>query len=74
MSQARLEFKKSHPKSTVADIDALIMLDPRVQEVQQQLLDAEESHEDLESILYSLRQRHENIKELCANIRKEMTD
>lgn len=74
MAQARLEFKKSHSKATVAEIDALVLLDPKVQELQNQLLDAEELHEDLESILYSLRQRHENIKELCANIRKEMAD
>lgn len=74
MAAARLEFKRTNPKATVADIDALISLDPTVQTTQTELLDAEELHEDMENILYSLRQRHENIKEICANIRKEMAD
>lgn len=74
MAAARLEFKKSHTKATVAELDALVILDPRIQQLRQELLDAEEAHEDLENILYALRQRHENIKELCANVRKEMAD
>lgn len=71
---ARLEFKRANPKATVAEIDALVSMDPTVQQVQGELLDAEELHEDMENIMYTLRQRHENIKELCANIRKEMAD
>lgn len=71
---ARMEFKRSHPKATVGELDALVAMDPTVQQCQNELLDAEELHEDMENILYTLRQRHENIKELCANIRKEMID
>lgn len=73
-SSARLEFKKSQVKSTVADVDAMIVTDPRVQEVLLQYREAEENFEALEGVVYALRQRHEALKELCANIRKEMAD
>lgn len=73
-STARLEFKKSQVKTTVADVDAMITVDPRVQEVLLQYREAEENFEALEGIVYALRQRHEALKELCANIRKEMAD
>jgi hypothetical protein len=71
---ARLEFKKTHNKSTVAELDAMIALDPSVRDVQDQYLNAQEDFDNLEGIVYALRQRHEAIKELAANLRKEMAD
>lgn len=73
-AQARMEFKNTQKKATVADVDALIITDPRIQEVLAQYREVEEEFEALEGIVYSIRQRHEALKELCANIRKEMAD
>jgi len=56
----------------VAEIEAMTIADASVQELRVQLYDAEELEDEFEGIVKSIAQRMEALKDLCANVRKEL--
>ncbi len=58
----------------VKEIDSMIVLDPEVAKLKRDLLDAEEMVSEYEGIVKALYQRHEMLKDLCANRRKDLLD
>jgi hypothetical protein len=67
-------LKLSSRKMTVDQRSAEVSLDPRVQEVQRKLIEAEEVAERFEGVVRAFYQRHEMLKDLSANKRKELID
>lgn len=57
----------------VAEVDAMVLSDVEVQKLRVELYDAEELQDEFEGIVKSIHQRHEMLKDLCANARKELT-
>lgn len=56
----------------VKDMELNAKTDPEVVQVQRELDDAEERFEYITEVVYAFRQRHESLKDLAANARKEM--
>lgn len=57
----------------VAEIEAMVIQDVEVQNLRIQLYDAEEMQDEYEGIVKSIAQRMEMLKDISANLRKEMT-
>jgi hypothetical protein len=66
------EYSKKGYK--VKEVEAAVCLEPKVQKMQRDLIEAEETLESFEGIVRAFFQRHEALKELGANIRKELLD
>lgn len=76
-AQVHLEFMKqtaTGKKMTVKDIESQVLTDERVTKVQDELLDAQQVHDDMRNLMLALRQRHEVLKDVSANLRKELED
>ena len=73
-AKAHLHFSKGSQKLKVRDVEALVMGDEDVIRLEQELIDAQELHSNMKGILVAFRQRHEALKDLSANIRKEIVD
>lgn len=58
----------------VREIEAAITLDAEVARLENELLDAEELVEEYTGIVKAFYQRHEMLKDLCANKRREFID
>ncbi len=56
----------------VKDLDAEVELDDEVRRAKADLIEAERLQEEYEGIVRAFWQRHEVIKELAANVRKEI--
>ncbi len=56
----------------VAEIESMVISDVDVQKLRIERYDAEEMQDEYEGIVKSIAQRYEMLKELCANLRKEM--
>jgi len=61
-------------KLKVKDLDARVLLDEQVIEAQEETIEAERLQEEYEGIVRSFWQRHDTLKELSANRRKEVID
>lgn len=70
----RLGIMKGEKGLKVKDIDAHVELDPQVIKVKDELIEAERLLEEYEGIVRAFYQRHESLKDLAANIRKEVID
>lgn len=57
----------------VAEIEAMVIADGEVQKLRVELYDAEEQVSEYEGIVKAIAQRVEMLKDLSANIRKELT-
>jgi hypothetical protein len=68
----RLEFAKTGAR--VKELDSMVAVDEEVKELQLQLFDAEEMLDQYDGILRAFYQRHEMLKDLCANLRKQLLD
>jgi hypothetical protein len=64
----RLAFKGLKVK----DMELMAKTDPEVVQVQRELDDTEQHFEYLTEVVYAFKQRHEVLKDLAANARKEM--
>lgn len=71
-AQLRATFSNNGRGLKVAEVDGLIVQDAEVQKLRIELYDAEEERDAYEGIVKSVSQRMEMLKELCANLRKEM--
>ena len=71
-AQATLAYALEGGK--VAEVEAKVELDDEVIKLREELIEAEYTLEDFIGIMQSMFMRHESIKELCANKRKELID
>jgi hypothetical protein len=61
-------------KSTVKDLENMVMLDEKVQKLENELIEAEKIHADMKSATRAFVQRHDALKDLAANVRREWRD
>lgn len=61
-------------KVTVKDAEALVNVDEEVIKAQDELVNAMEVHDNMKGVLLAFRQRHDALKDLAANKRKEYAD
>jgi hypothetical protein len=73
-AELQLQFSSDGTGKRVADIEASITLDEQVKKLKRELLDAVEQAEQFTGIVKSIAQRHDALKDLCANARKELKD
>lgn len=58
----------------VKEIEASVAMDPEVRKLERELIDAEEMVDQYTGIVKAFYQRHEMLKDLCANKRREFVD
>lgn len=73
-AKAHLDLLKQGSKMKVADMEATVLLDENVKVVQDKLIEAKEVQENMKGALLAFRQRHDALKDLSANLRKEYGD
>lgn len=73
-AQAYIEAKESGIKMTVKDLEAAVTLDEDVIKLNEQLIEAQEVLADMKTAVRAFLQRHDALKDLSANRRKELID
>lgn len=73
-ADAYLYYKKEGAGNKVKDLESLVETDVEVIKLRKELIEAEKLVEEYEGIVRSFHQRHEAIKDLAANRRKELAD
>lgn len=73
-AKAYHEARKSQKKHTIKDLENAVKMDERVQELKEELIEAEGELSDIKMIVKSFYQRHEVLKDIAANLRKELLD
>lgn len=73
-ARVHLDIMKNAPKLKVKDIENMVEVHEKVVKVQNELLEAQKMHDDMRNLIMSLRQRHEVLKDISANLRKELED
>lgn len=68
------EYQVAGEKPTVKDLDTGVKLNPEVKRIKQELLDAEAQLADVKLIVRAFYQRHEVLKDIAANLRKDLLD
>jgi len=58
----------------VKEVESKVLLAEEVQQIEEELFKAEQLAEDLKGVVQAFRQRHESLRELSTNIRKEIED
>jgi len=58
----------------VKELESAVTLDPDVKTLKRELVEAEEIVDKFEGIVKAFYQRHEMLKDLCANRRRELVD
>lgn len=71
-AQAYLEAKESGIKMTVKDLEASVTLNENVIKLNEELIEAQEVLADMKTAVRAFLQRHDALKDLCANKRKEL--
>lgn len=69
-----IKISKENEKLKVADKEAMVKIDENVMQIEDELIDAMETHAEMKGILTAFRQRHDALKDLSANKRKELID
>lgn len=72
--EAAVRIEMSGTGLKVKDLDAKVMLNDDVITAQEEAIAAEKLQEEYEGIVRAFWQRHDTLKELCANRRKEVID
>lgn len=67
-----LEYKKEG--GSVKELDSRVKLNEEVVELENKLIDREKTLEQLKGVVTGFRQRHELLKEISTNIRKDLED
>jgi hypothetical protein len=73
-AKVHLDIMKNAAKFKVKDIENMVEIHADVVKVQDELLEAQSVHEDMRNLIMALRQRHEVLKDISANLRKELGD
>lgn len=73
-TEAKIHLQFSERGGRVKDVESNVELHPDVIKLRNELIDAEELSEEYEGIARAFFQRHEALKEVCANIRKELAE
>jgi hypothetical protein len=72
--KAEAHLKYSQKGLKVKDVESMVDIDPVVVEVSNKLLELYETADKIRGIVKALYQRHESLKDLAANRRKELAD
>lgn len=72
--RAEAHLKYSQKGLKVKDVDSMVEIDPKVVEVADKLLDLQEMADKIKGVLKACYQRHEALKDLAANKRKDLID
>lgn len=72
--EAKVHLDYSQEGGRVKDVDSKVELHPEVIRLRNELIEAEAMAEEYEGIARAFFQRHEALKEICANIRKELAE
>ena len=73
-AEAYVKAKASGQKMTVKDLESAVALDEAVKLIKEQIIEAEAVCLDMKGAVRAFHQRHEALKDLCANKRKELID
>lgn len=73
-AMAYLEAKRELNKPTVRELESYVSIDPDVVKIEDELIVAEAELSDAKMIVKAFYQRHESLKDLAANLRKELID
>jgi len=75
-AEARLhvQYAKNGQGLKVKEIESLVSLDETVMKLKRELVEADGMVKEFEGIVKAFYQRHEMLKDLCANKRKELVD
>lgn len=73
-SELQLKFSMDGTGKRVKEVEASISLDSEVKKLKRDEIDAEELAEKFNGMVKSVHQRHEMLKDLCANKRKDLVD
>lgn len=71
-AQAYIKIKASGAKVTIKDLEFQVTLDPEVLRLEEEVLEAEDLLASMKTATKAFYQRHEVLKDLCANLRKEL--
>jgi hypothetical protein len=72
-SQLVMELSSDGKGRKVAEVQAMVCKDETIQKLKTELADAKELEVEFEGIVKAFAQRHEMLKDLSANLRKELT-
>lgn len=73
-SRAIVKYSADGTGKKVKEVEAAVILDADVMRLEAELIEAEGLVDDYKGIVQSFYQRHEMLKDLCANKRKELLD
>lgn len=73
-TEAKIHLSYSQEGGRVKDVESKVTTHPDVVKLKLELIEAEELSEEYEGIARAFYQRHEALKEICANMRKEMME
>lgn len=73
-STAHIRYSRENPKMKVKDLESLVTLDAQVQQVRAKVSELEEQADKIRGALKAAYQRHDMLKELSYNKRKEFVD
>lgn len=68
---SHIKYSKSETKLKVKDVDALVSIDPVVLEAKNKVIELQEQADKIRGALKACYQRHDALKDLAANKRKE---
>lgn len=73
-AEAYLFYKNDGQGNKVKDLESLVETDEEIIKLRNELIEAEKLSEEYEGIVRAFHQRHEALKDLSANKRKELSD
>lgn len=73
-SKMYADLSKNGQGLKVRELEAMVALDENIKKLKRELLDADALVQEFEGIVKAFYQRHEMLKDLCANKRKELVD
>ena len=71
-AEIHLKVSNDNPKMKVRDLEALVITNDKVQEIKAKLVELEEQASKIRGVLRAAQQRHDMLKELSYNKRKEL--
>ena len=72
--EAKWHLLYSKEGGKVKEVESKVRLNEEVQKVEEELLQAQETADSLKGIVVAFRQRHELLREISTNIRKDLED
>jgi len=73
-SELYVKFSNDGTGKKVKEVEAAVTSDDNVKRLERELIEAEETLDKFEGIVRAFYMRHESLKDLCANARKQLID